>query len=216
VTVATVGTISGNAVKISDRTCDVSGGTNGGTIEFQGPFSGGSGSGYVFSISGDAPANFSTQTTYSDLKAGTYTPIIRDDSGCRLELSPITITDIDPPKAISFAQSNMNCTAGTADVELTVTGNHPISKYEIISPAALVRDNGPNQIFTGLNIATAFQFKVTDINGCSYTASFTPANISTIRARVKSGGDFRVCEDRKSTRLNSSHVKNWYDVFCLE
>lgn len=193
VTVTTIGVISGNAVKISDRTCDGLGGIHGGTIEFQGPFSGGSGAGYVFSIFGDAPADFTTQTTYSDLKAGIYTPIIRDGSGCRLELDPITIADIDPPTAITFAQNNMNCALGTADVELYVTSNYPIAKYEIIAPAALAMDNGNSPLFSGLNVATAYQFKVTDSNGCSYTSSFTPANISTIRARVKSGGDFRVC-----------------------
>ena len=192
VTVATTGAISGNAVKITDRTCDGSGGTNGGEIEFQGPFSGGSGSGYVFSISGDAPANFSTQTVYSNLAPGTYTPIIRDSGGCRLELTPITIHDIDPPKAIAFTQSNINCSAGTVDIQLTVTSNHPIAKFEVVGPGPNI-DNGTNDTFIGLNTGTAYQFKVTDINGCTYIKSFTAANISSIRARVKSGGDTQVC-----------------------
>ena len=57
----------------------------GGQIDFLGPFSGGSGSGYVFSIDG---VNFSATTSYTDLAAGTYTPIIQDAGGCRLELNP--------------------------------------------------------------------------------------------------------------------------------
>ncbi|MBT8305827.1 MAG: transporter, partial [Maribacter sp.] len=52
VTVTNVGAIIGNATKITDRTCDGSGGINGGQIDFVGPFSGGSGSGYVFSVDG--------------------------------------------------------------------------------------------------------------------------------------------------------------------
>lgn len=192
VTVATTGVISGNAVKISDRTCDGMGGVNGGSIEFQGPFSGGSGSGYVFSISGDAPANFSTQTTYNNLAPGTYTPIIRDSGGCRLELTPITIIDVDPPTAIAFAQSNVNCSLGTADVQLTVTSNYPIAKYEVISPLPFI-DNGTNDVFSGLDTSTAYQFRVTDVNGCTYINNFSPVNISSIRARVKSGGDTQVC-----------------------
>ncbi|WP_150452427.1 T9SS type B sorting domain-containing protein [Arenibacter lacus] len=192
VTVATTGTIAGNAVKITDRTCDGMGGAVGGGIEFQGPFSGGSGSGYVFSISGDDPSNFSTQTTYTNLAPGTYTPIIRDSGGCRLELPPITINDIDPPTAIAFNQSNVNCSLGTADVQLTVTSNFAIAKYEVISPGPIM-DNGTNDVFTGLDTSTAYQFRVTDVNGCTYTSSFTPANISSIRARVKSGGDTQVC-----------------------
>ncbi|GGW30803.1 T9SS type B sorting domain-containing protein [Arenibacter certesii] len=192
VTVATTGAISGNAVKILDRTCDGMGGPIGGQIEFQGPFSGGSGSGYVFSVSGDAPVNFSTKTVYSNLAPGTYTPIIRDNGGCRLELTPITISDIDPPKAISFSQNNINCSVGTVDVQLTVTSNHSITKYEVVGPGPNI-DNGSNDTFTGLNTATAYQFRVTDVNGCTYTKSFTAANISSIRARVKSGGDTQVC-----------------------
>ncbi|AKA33918.1 T9SS type B sorting domain-containing protein [Flagellimonas lutaonensis] len=191
VTVTSVGAITGNAVKIADRTCDGSGGVIGGIIEFQGPFSGGSGGGYVFSISGDNPSNFSTQTYYDNLAPGTYTPIIRDSGGCRLELTPITILDVDPPTAISFAQSDTNCAAGTSDVQLTATSTNPIVRYEILSPVYI--DNGGNDTFDDINTNTAYQFRVTDDQGCTYTDSFTPAVISSIRARVKAGGDFNVC-----------------------
>src|SRR5690606_40610677 len=68
VTVSTTGVINGNAVKLADRTCST-GGTVGGSIEFQGPFSGGSGSGYEFSISGDS--GFCCQTLYTSLAQGT-------------------------------------------------------------------------------------------------------------------------------------------------
>lgn len=191
VTVNSTGTINGNAIKIADRTCDGSGGTVGGVIEFQGPFSGGSGSGYVFSISGDNPSNFTTQTYYDSLVPGTYTPIIRDSGGCRLELTPITILEIDPPTALAFTQSDTNCAAGTSDVQLIATSTNPIVRYEIISPAYF--DNGANDTFDDINVNTAFEFRVTDDQGCTYTDSFTPAVISSIRARVKSGGDTRVC-----------------------
>jgi gliding motility-associated-like protein len=191
VTINSTGTINGSAVKISDRTCDGTGGTVGGIIEFQGPFSGGSGSGYVFSISGDSPSNFTTQTNYDNLAPGTYTPIIRDSGGCRLELTPITILEIDPPTALAFTQSDTNCAAGTSDVQLVATSTNPIVRYEIISPAYF--DNGANDTFNDINVNTAFEFRVTDDQGCTYTDSFTPAVISSIRARVKSGGDTRVC-----------------------
>ena len=88
VTVTTVGVIAGSAAKISDRTCDGSGGVNGGQIDFSGPFSGGSGSGYVFSIDG---ANFTAITSYPNLGPGTYTPIIEDGGGCRLELTRLPL-----------------------------------------------------------------------------------------------------------------------------
>ncbi|HSR60827.1 MAG TPA: hypothetical protein VLL47_08725, partial [Robiginitalea sp.] len=144
ISVTNVGAISGNAVKIQDRLCNGSGGVDGGIIQFQGPYSGGSGSGYTFSING---VNFSSQQTYSNLAPGTYTPIIRDSGGCRLQLTAITIGDVDPPTDLGFAQSAINCAAGTSDVQLTPTSNAPIVLYEVISPVSI--DNGASDTFAG-------------------------------------------------------------------
>jgi len=188
VTVTNVGVISGSATKISDVTCDGSGGTNGGQIDFFGPFSGGSGSGYVFSIDG---VNFTSITSYPNLASGTYTPIVRDGGGCRLELTPIDILDVDPPTDIDFAQSNINCALATSDVQLTATSNAGIINYSIISPSPF--DNGASDTFIGLSTTTSYIFQITDANGCIYTEGFSPAVVSSIRARVKSGGDLRVC-----------------------
>ncbi|SFR31376.1 gliding motility-associated C-terminal domain-containing protein [Robiginitalea myxolifaciens] len=188
ISVTNVGAIVGDAVKIQDRLCDGAGGVDGGIIQFQGPYSGGSGSGYEFSIDG---VNFSTQETYTNLATGTYTPIIRDAGGCRLELTPITILDVDPPTDLDFAQLAIDCTAGTTDVQLTPTSNAAIVLYEVISPVSI--NNGGSDTFAGLNVNTSYTFRITDANGCWYEESFTPAVISTIRARVQSGGDLRVC-----------------------
>jgi len=196
VTVITVGVIdSGAPIIVANRSCNATGGIDGGRIEFPGPFSGGSGSGYVFSISGDDPANFSSQTLYENLAPGIYTPIIRDDGGCRLELTPIEIKDVDPPTAITFTQSNINCAAGTSDVELIVTSNAAIATYRVINPTPGFDADGDNTntVITGLSTTTVYLFEVIDVNGCSYTASFSPAVVSSIRARLKSGGDTRVC-----------------------
>ncbi|MDM9632086.1 T9SS type B sorting domain-containing protein [Robiginitalea aurantiaca] len=187
-TLTNVGAITGNAVKLQDRVCNASGGTDGGIIEFQGPFSGGSGSGYEFSIDG---VNFSTQLTYSNLAPGTYTPIIRDTGGCRLQLTAIDILDADPPTDIDFAQGIINCAAGTSDVQLTGTSNAAIVQYEIVSPITL--DNGASDTFPGLSVNTAYTFRITDANGCFYEESFTPALLNSIGVRLSSGGDLRVC-----------------------
>jgi large repetitive protein len=188
VTVTTVGAITGAATKVADVSCDGSGGTVGGQIDFVGPFSGGSGSGYVFSIDG---VNFTGTTSYPNLSAGTYTPIIRDGGGCRLTLAPITILNVDPPTDIAFVQSNINCALGTSDVQLTPTSNAPIVNYAIISPIAV--NNGGSATFVGLSTSQSYVFQITDANNCTYTEGFSPALISSIRARVMSGGDLRVC-----------------------
>ncbi|WP_299799121.1 T9SS type B sorting domain-containing protein [uncultured Maribacter sp.] len=210
VTVDTVGSLTGSATKISDVTC-TGAGTTGGQIDFVGPFSGGSGSGYVFSIDG---VNFSAITSYTDLAAGTYTPIIRDAGGCRLDLTSIEILDVDPPTNLDFAQSNVSCAAGTSDVQLTPTSNAAINRYEIISPAYF--DNGNNDTFTGLLTTQAYIFQITDVNGCSYTEGFRPVVISSIRARVKSGGDLRVCNgatDGTGTFIIDGFANNYtYDI----
>ncbi len=187
VTVTEVGTITGNAVKNSDVSCNPGGGTAAGEIELVGPFGGGSGTGYQFSIDG---VNFSTNTLYSGLAAGTYTPVIIDDSGCRRDLTAITINSVDPPTDITFVQSNISCAAGTSDVQLTPTGTHAIATYEILSP--IIQSNGTG-LFTGLFTGTTYTFRITDVNNCSYTETFTPVVSSSVRARVKSGGDLRVC-----------------------
>ncbi|WP_273277647.1 T9SS type B sorting domain-containing protein [Maribacter polysiphoniae] len=215
VTVSSVGVISGSASKISDRTCDGSGGTNGGQIDFVGPFTGGSGSGYVFSIDG---LNFSGTTSYSDLAPGTYTPIIKDGGGCRLELTPITILDVDPPTDIDFVQSNINCSLGTSDVQLTATANAGIAQYVVLSPTPGFDADGDatNDVITGLSTNTSYIFQITDVNGCTYTEGFTPAQISSIRARVKSGGDLNVCNgasDGSGTFLIDGFANNYtYDI----
>ncbi len=211
VTVTNVGAITGSAIKVADRTCDGTGGTNGGQIDFVGPFSGGSGSGYVFSIDG---LNFTGVTTYPNLSPGTYTPMIQDGGGCRLELTPITILDVDPPTDLDFLQSNINCSAGTSDVQLTPTSNAPIVNYSVVSPVSI--NNGGSDTFIGLSTNTSYIFQITDANNCTYTEAFTPAQISSIRARVKSGGDLKVCTgatDGFGTFLIDGFANNYtYDI----
>ncbi|UWX56032.1 hypothetical protein NYZ99_06865 [Maribacter litopenaei] len=108
-----------------------------------------------------------------------------------MELTPIDILDVDPPTDLDFAQSNISCAAGTSDVTLTPTSNAPIVNYSVISPVSI--DNGSNATFVGLSTSTSYIFQITDANNCTYTEGFSPAVISSIRARVKSGGDLRVC-----------------------
>src|SRR5436309_9989245 len=43
-----------------------------------------------------------------------------------------------------------------------------------------------------------------------------PARAQVLRQFPRGGGDERAETDRKSTRLNSSHVKISYAVFCLK
>lgn len=187
ITVTSLGVIAGTATKIADRTCDGTGGTIGGRIDF-GPASGGSSSGYVFSIDGQ---NFSAITSYPNLVAGMYTPMIEDDGGCRLVLTAITILDIDPPTDINFVPTNSNCATNTVDIQVVPTSNAPIANFSIISPITI--NNGGNDTFTNVDASQSYIFQITDDNNCTYTEAYTPTVISTIRARVKSGGNTQIC-----------------------
>lgn len=187
ITVTSVGVVIGSAIKSADRTCDGSGGTIGGQIDF-GAASGGSGSGYIFSIDG---LSFNATTSYPNLVPGTYTPMIEDGGGCRLELTPIIILDVDPPTDIDFIATNSNCAANTVDLQLVPTSNAAIVNYSIISP--IVLNNVGSDSFISLDASQSYIFQITDANNCTYTEGYSPAIVSSIRARVKSGGDTQVC-----------------------
>ncbi|MEO0570917.1 MAG: T9SS type B sorting domain-containing protein [Bacteroidota bacterium] len=188
ITVTETGAINGaNPTKV-DLSCDGSGGVNDGSITFPGTYSGAGGGPYEFSIDG---SNFFTQQTFNNLPAGTYTLAVQNASGCRRDFGTIDINDVDPPTNIDFVQSNTNCAANTSDVTLTPTANAAITTYEIISPITL--NNGGSNVFVGLTNNISYTFRITDANNCIYEESFAPAVISSIRARVGSGGDLRVC-----------------------
>src|SRR2546430_12293757 len=50
--------------------------------------------------------------------------------------------------------------------------------------------------------------------GCSVPATLKPSNPETLKPSNRT--TTRSCEDRKSTRLNSSHSQISYAVFCLK
>ncbi|MFS4469316.1 T9SS type B sorting domain-containing protein [Maribacter sp. 2210JD10-5] len=188
ITVTSDGGVDGTSVKIADQTCLAGGGTAGGSIEVQSP-TGGSGS-YEYSIDG---VNFGGTSTFTGLLPGNYTPYIRDSAnpGCVRDLTPITINAIDPPTDLDFALSNIDCAAGTLDITLTETASATISTYEIIAPAPTA--SNASGVFTGLLSGTNYTFRITDANNCTYEENYIPTIDSSLRARVKSGGDRRVC-----------------------
>ena len=189
VTVDETGAINGADPTFVDRTCDGSGGVNNGSITFPGTYSGAGGGPYEFSING---SDFFSAQVFNNLPAGTYNPAVRNGSGCRKDFTAIIIADVDPPTDITFVQSNTNCTTNTSDVQLTETATNTITTYEIIAPVSATDSNNTG-LFSGLDNNVSHVFRITDANGCTYQESFTPTLISSIRVRLKSGGDLRVC-----------------------
>ena len=189
VTVTSAGGLSGSASLTQDYTC-----ANGeGIIDFT-PASGGSGSGYEYSIDN---ITYQSGTNFNGLTPGsTYIPYVRDDAGCYQALGPITIAEPVPPTSINFTQDNLDCATGTSRVTIDVLpGGFPVSQYEVVAsnPVTPLPPAQASNVFNGLQLDTSYQFEITDTDGCVYPASFTTGGVSSIRARVRSGGDRRVC-----------------------
>lgn len=188
VTVTSEGGLNGSASLIQDYTCS----NSGAIIDFA-PATGGSGSGYEYSIDN---TNYQAGTSFTGLAPGTYIPYVRDDAGCYQALAPITVSEPVPPTSINFVQDNLDCATGTSRVTIDVQpATFTVAQYEIISsnPATALPPAQASNVFNGLDLDTSYQFEITDADGCTYNASFTTGGISTIRARVQSGGDRRVC-----------------------
>lgn len=188
VVVTSDGTITGAVSVSADFTCTA----GGGTITFDPTMTaGGTGNGYEYSIDG---SNYGTVTVFSGLAPGTYTPFIRDDSGCPQAIgASLVINDPASPTDITFTQDNVNCATGTIEVTVTVVGGAAVASYEIIAPAGAVTGTQPSNVFPNLVLDTRHDFLITDVNGCEHPASFVTGGVSTIRARVQGGGDTEVC-----------------------
>src|SRR5690606_27569730 len=83
---------------------------------------------------------------------------------------------LNKPTDIDFTVSNIDCASGTASVSLAVTGGGSISSYEILAPITVTNTTG---VFPNLGLGS-YTFRVTDVNGCSYTESFAITDISSI------------------------------------
>lgn len=168
-TINTPSTITGTAAATQTPSCA---NEFGGQITFSG--TGGGVGPYSYSIgSGFLMGN----TVFSNLASGTYTPQIRDANGCVQTLPNIVFAALDKPTDINFSVSSIDCATGTASVSLAVTGGGSIANYQIIAPTTV--NNGGSNTFTGLGLGS-YTFRVTDVNGCSYSESFAITNISSI------------------------------------
>ncbi|MDB2606780.1 T9SS type B sorting domain-containing protein [Zobellia sp.] len=188
VTVTSDGGLVSSASLTQDYTCA----NGGGIIDFT-PASGGSGNGYEYSVDN---ITYQTGTNFTGLAPGNYVPYVKDDAGCFQALTPIDISEPTPPDSITFAQDNLDCAAGTSRVTVNVLpATFVVNQYEIISsnPTTPLPAAQASNVFPDLPLDTSYVFEITDDGGCTYTESFTTGGFSSIRARVKSGGDRRVC-----------------------
>ncbi|MCF8346874.1 MAG: SprB repeat-containing protein, partial [Bacteroidales bacterium] len=118
---------------------------------------------YQFSI--DDGATYKTDSTFSGLTAGTYTPYVTDANGCLLIGDDITITE---PVAVTVttAHENVQCN-GESNGSITITATGDTGPYNFSIDGATYQ---VESIFGGLSAGT-YTIDVEDANGCSWTAS---------------------------------------------
>src|SRR5690606_41108685 len=95
-----------------------------------------------------------------------------------------------------------------------------IGKYQWSPADNISCSTCPDPVFKAME-TTAYSVAVTDVNEC-FTLSY-PFNLTVekkysvdVPLAFTPNGDGINDKDRKSTRLNSSHVKISYAVFCLK
>jgi large repetitive protein len=160
-TSATVNNSSGPtalAVAHTDATCGNSNGTatigatTGGVLPLSYSFNGGA---------------FSSTTNYTNLAAGTYAVIVKDNNGCTFTTSVI-ISNIPGPTALAVTTVNTTCGAANGSITIgAVTGGTTAYTYSINASAFTATTN-----YTSL-IAGTYNLVVKDANGCTFTTTAT-------------------------------------------
>jgi gliding motility-associated-like protein len=147
------------------------GGSNG-TITISN-VAGGSGT-YIYSLDG---TNFSGNTSFSGLKAGSYTAYIKDQSGNCVSQFPVTITE--PAKIVTTSSSTQptTCSAKDGQIQLSTTvGN--------VAPVTYSLNGGSFQsgaTFTGLG-SGIYTLVTRNGNGCTDTLKVTLSAPNSITA----------------------------------
>lgn len=115
---------------------------------------------------------FNSTLNHSNLSAGTYDLIVKDNNGCTFETS-VSITENQGPTAIVISTNNEICGQGNGIVNLgTVTGGTAPFQYNF-------NNLGFNSTlnFTNLNVGT-YDLIVKDGNGCEYSTQATVGFVS--------------------------------------
>lgn len=122
-----------------------------------------------------APLNTTGNSTgiYSNVGAGTYTVTVRDENGCFIVTTSVTVVPPPPVTATAAVTSNYNgqqisCN-GVSDGELTVTAGGGVGSYTYVLNQIPANVTGATTgIFTGLPAGT-YTVTVRDANNCPVT-----------------------------------------------
>jgi gliding motility-associated-like protein len=144
---------------VNDVTCF---GSGDGSINI-GPISGGNGGPYMVTWTNTTL----TSPSISNLPGGTYTPTVKDGSGCTKVFATITVNE---PLALTLTPgiTHKTSTANNGAITLTVTGGTPAYNYLWNGPGVV---NVTTKDLANLNSGD-YTVVVTDSRGCSKTQTF--------------------------------------------
>src|SRR5690554_7106898 len=149
-----------------------------------------------------------TNNNITGICASTFDVVVKDDHGCL-----ITSTEtVNEPSEVTFtsAETPSTCSDPNGEITITASGGTIGYTYSIDNGATYVGGNN----FTGLTAGT-YDLMVLDNNGCPASGIQTVTDMASPSITMVTKTD-PLCKDRKSTRLNSSHVRISYAVFCLK
>jgi gliding motility-associated-like protein len=157
----------------------------------------------------DGSAQYFDENTISVTDNGAIQRVdyyVIDANGCKftnhvdvnpyVKLTSLTFTLTTPPV----------CPTYVADVTLNVTGGYtPYAKYEIISPAGSVVNNGNSPVFTNLPTGITYLFRVTDANGCYIENSYRAEPVVPINIGLTSSTNI-TCNVLNGTTNNGTAI----------
>lgn len=112
---------------------------------------------------------FQANAEFTGLGPGNYTITVRDANGCLTTVDQ-TVDAGSNPSDLTFLTSNVDCSTGETDVQLTVqNGNAPFT-FAITAPTSAI-STAPGDTFTGLSPNT-YTFEVTADDGCKIIRNF--------------------------------------------
>ncbi len=129
---------------------------------------------YEYEVTGDVTIPYSTNNTFTDLSAGTYTINARDDNGC-IETETITLLEPDPIDADFVPNTTMLSCFNDQNAILTVenvtggqVGNY-IYTLNTISPGSSSSGPQTSNVFEDLGAGT-YSVTITDGFDCIFTS----------------------------------------------
>lgn len=150
---------------------------------------------YEYELTGDATAAYSSNNTFTDLSAGTYTVNVRDAEGCIVS-ETITLNEPNPITATFTPSTTELACFGDQDASITITtvsgGQGSNYTYTLNTISPVVSSSGPqtSNVFNDLGAGT-YSVTITDGFDCEMTsldiviANPTPLDVDLVRASTQ-------------------------------